>query len=53
MKLTSKEYTGKQLLNPQREYVSSAATDIRATFARIKAEQAEQAKQPKNVRKIR
>jgi hypothetical protein len=37
--LQSSQYTGRQLLNPQREYVPESHTDIRITFARIRAEQ--------------
>lgn len=36
----SKEYAGsKHILNPERKYVASFATDVRATIARIRAEQ--------------
>lgn len=36
--LQSRQYTGNQLLNPQREYVPKSHSDIRVTFARIRAE---------------
>ena len=40
-KLRSKEYTGGSLLNPEFQYRSSAATDIRETFERVRREQEE------------
>lgn len=49
--LTSKQYTGNQILNPTRRYVPAAATDLRETFARIRAEQ--QAQPSRNVRRIK
>lgn len=38
--LISKEYTANHLMNPERTYVPAAATDVAATFARVRAEQA-------------
>ncbi len=37
--LVSRRYTGNELLNPRRAWVPSHLTDIRATFARVCAEQ--------------
>jgi hypothetical protein len=51
--LTSKEYPSTHLMNPAKDYVHSSRTDIRATFARIRAEQAQQVKQPAKIRRIR
>lgn len=50
-KLVSREYPSAHLANPARRYVNAASTDIRATFARIRAEQA--ATQKSNVRRIK
>ncbi len=37
--LVSRRFTADELLNPRRAWVPSHLTDIRATFARIRAEQ--------------
>lgn len=52
--MTSNEYPATHLMNPARQYVRADHTDIRATFERIRAEQAAQAKPTKSkVRRIR
>jgi|GEM_PF-6217029 len=51
--LRSIEYAATRcLLNPARPYVNAVNTDIRATFARVRAEQIAAAK-PSKVRRIR
>lgn len=49
--LISSKYPAHHLLNPAKAYVPAAQTDIRATFARIQAEQ--QKAQPKKVRRVK
>lgn len=50
----SKEYAGtNHLLNPARVYVTAAATDVRATIARIRAEQGVTQPKKANVTRIR
>ncbi len=52
--LKSKEYQHtRSLMNPDRAYVHSSQTDLTATFARIRKEQAEAAKAPVNVRELK
>jgi hypothetical protein len=53
--LQSQQYTGRQLLNPQREYVPESHSDIRITFARIRAEQdaAKPAEAKKRMRSVK
>lgn len=52
MKLYSKEYAGsRNIMNPQREYIPAAKTNIAETFKRI---QAEMQRQPaKRVRRVK
>jgi hypothetical protein len=56
-KLVSKEYVGEQLLNPEFRYAPSAATNIKATFERVRrrlaAEEAEKNKKLHNVLTIK
>lgn len=41
--LRSRDYEySRSLLNPRREYINSVRTDIRQTFARVRAEMARQ-----------
>jgi hypothetical protein len=48
--LISLEYAcTRHIMNPKREYIPASHTDIRATFARIRAEQA----QPVKAKKLR
>jgi hypothetical protein len=49
----SKDLPVTHMSNPARPWVKSVDTDIRATFARIRAEQAQQVKQPAKIRRIR
>ncbi len=52
--LKSKEYQHtRSLMNPDREYTPAVKTDLAATFARIRREQAEAAKAPVNVRELK
>ncbi len=56
-KLHSKEYTGSNhLMNPDTVITPAVATDLRATFARVRARmelEVEAAKAPINVREMR
>ncbi len=46
-------YQKTHLMHPDRVYVNAASTNLEATFARIRAEQAKAAKQPNSVIKFK
>jgi hypothetical protein len=53
MKLKSREYGLHQLLNPEFKYVPAAATDVRATWERVRAAATKQAEADEAERKVK
>lgn len=51
--LISKQYPASHLMNPARPYIKSAATDIRATFERVRAAQQPAPPVPKKMRRVK